>query len=108
MEGLRFTVRHQGATAVLAFDGEIDIAERAVLDAATQSLSEDATAVCVDLSAVSFLDSTGVHFLVALRRRCVARGAGFGLSGVQSQPLRVITVCGLRDYLGLGPRAATR
>jgi anti-anti-sigma factor len=56
--------------AVIAPQGEVDIAHVAEFQAAlSQALSADATRLVVDLSQVSFIDSTGLGALVELHHR---------------------------------------
>jgi anti-anti-sigma factor len=60
---------------LLAIDGDVDIARAQQLaDAVAEALSLPVSAYLVDLSAVSFMDCTGINALVALRTGALADG----------------------------------
>ena len=82
-------------------DGEIDIATVGDLVAGLEvAEASDAPAIVLDLSNVSFLDSTGVSALVRGALRSSEHGNR--LSVVSSPAVdRVIDLCGLRDRLPL-------
>ncbi|MFJ6940615.1 STAS domain-containing protein [Streptomyces sp. NPDC101132] len=48
----------------------------------------------LDLSAVGFMDSSGLHMLPALRRRARAEGGALELAGVPCQALRLPDLTG--------------
>lgn len=85
--------------------GEVDIAS---VDEVTPALlkveASDARAVVLDLSAVTFLDSTGVRMLLAAEAR--SRANGHRLTVVSCPAVdRLIDLCGLRDRLPLNGTA---
>jgi anti-anti-sigma factor len=53
------------------------------------SLAEAAEDVMLDLSRVTFVDSTGIGALVALHKRLVARGHKLKIFGLRGQPLQL-------------------
>ena len=55
----------------------------------SNSLAEAAEDVMLDLSRVTFVDSTGIGALVALHRRLVARGHKLKVFGLRGQPLQL-------------------
>ena len=62
------------STHRVVLSGDIDLALRnALLDIAEAFAQSQAREIDVDLSAVTFLDSTGLSFLVQLRNTCVER-----------------------------------
>jgi anti-sigma B factor antagonist len=64
-DALRITVRNQGSAVICAAAGEIDLATSSQLsDALTAALAEEPEAVVADLSAVTFLDSSGLRVLI--------------------------------------------
>ncbi|PWI42840.1 STAS domain-containing protein [Streptomyces sp. ICBB 8177] len=106
MSQVSFAVRRGGGGAgpvVLALTGDIDRDESVVLAEAAASVGEGDRDLRVDLSGVRFMDSSGLHFLVALRNEAEARGARFSLSGVRPQAARLVRLVGLEDFLGLPP-----
>jgi anti-anti-sigma factor len=69
-EGLRIVVTDQGTTTTIALDGEWDLAhQEAAGDAIESALAHRPERVVLDLSHLTFMDSTGVHGLMELARR---------------------------------------
>lgn len=58
MQGLRFTFRRDGPTAVVAFHGEVCFSVRPVLEVAADRLRGHTGPVQIDLADVPFLDSS--------------------------------------------------
>ena len=54
------------------------------------SLAEAAGDVMLDLSRVSFIDSTGIGALVTLHKRLVAKGHRLRVLGLRGQPLQLL------------------
>jgi anti-anti-sigma factor len=86
---------------VIAPDGELDIARVGAFRAAlSDAAREGAAAVVVDLSQVSFIDSSGLGALVELHNRL--RRSGRQLAVVApggSAPAVLLDLAGLRDRL---------
>jgi anti-sigma B factor antagonist len=84
----------------IAPSGELDIATVPLLDAAFDAVaSTDTARIILDLSAISFIDSTGIQLLLKLSERC--HGAD-RLTIVPSAPIeRLLEITGLRDQLPL-------
>ena len=81
-------------------EGEIDIASVPELEAALESAERSAAAaVVLDLSRVTFIDSSGIRALV----ECAGRDSSGGRFSIVPGPAvdRVIDVTGLRDRLPL-------
>jgi anti-sigma B factor antagonist len=78
--------------------GELDIATVEMLGAALDDI-KSAKRLMLDLRGLSFIDSSGLHLLVALHQR--AQRNGFQLALVAPAPPvdRAIQVCGLGDSL---------
>ena len=81
--------------------GEVDIASvGAMVSELRAAEAGDATSIVLDLSAVSFLDSTGISAIVSSALR--SRADGNRLRLVTSPAVdRVIDLCGLRGRLPL-------
>jgi anti-sigma B factor antagonist len=100
----RWTLATDGQRAVVTLSGELDLAAisgptTGILGALRDALGEEARVIC-DLSAVSFMDSTGLHLLLTLKRSVERRGGRFVLSESSPEVRRVIQVAGLDDLLG--------
>jgi anti-anti-sigma factor len=67
---LAVAVRRVGARAVVDVAGDIDLATGPVLaDAIGNVIDDGAFEVWVDLTRTAFMDSTGIHLLLDVRRR---------------------------------------
>jgi anti-sigma B factor antagonist len=73
--------------------GEIDIDRADDLREIVQSFRRSAaTDVAVDMAAVTFMGSTGISFLLRLRRTAAARGGVVRLLHIPEQCRRLLTV----------------
>jgi len=88
-----------GGQMVLSVTGEVDVVTAAVLDRVITSLDDGAERVVVDMSRVSFIDSTGSLTLTEIRRRL--RQAGRELLVVDPSPFvsRVLAMTGTADLV---------
>ncbi len=85
-------------TLVLA--GELDMVSSAVLHAALERVCADATtAVVLDLSRLTFMDSTGIHAVRLTKELCAEHGCEFHLIPGPAQVQRVFEITGLLDRL---------
>jgi anti-anti-sigma factor len=58
----------------LLLEGELDIASVPLLEERLSRLSADELAVCLDLSKLAFIDSTGLHALIRAMNDASANG----------------------------------
>ena len=76
--------------------GEVDIATvEELVTAAEDCLSQDPRGLRVDLSQVSFIDSSGLGALVRIRNRARERGIPVELAEVPASVERVLEMTGL-------------
>ncbi len=69
VRGLRIVVREPGTTTTIALEGKWDIAERrAPRQALRTALERRPECLVLDLSGLSFMDSTGVHGTIEAAR----------------------------------------
>src|SRR2546427_1611500 len=84
----------------LVLSGELDLASSWLLDCPMLKISTDGTrSFALDLSGLTFIDSTGIRAVLAARGLCAARGCEFGLIPGPAQVQRVFDVSGLLDHL---------
>ena len=83
----------EGGSTVLAVDGEVDAA---TVDQFRQALLEaqHSRRVVVDLSGVTFMDSTGINALVGAHHR-MSQDGELRLVGLRSNVQRVFEITGL-------------
>ena len=87
-----------GSVPVAAVTGEIDVATAPALRERLQELVGDTTpTVVVDLSAVSFLDSTALGVLVGAHKRCREAGGQLRLVITEPRILKVFEITGLTE-----------
>ena len=90
--------------ALLAVQGEIDIATSPRLIAALNDAVTDTTgAVLVDLSAVEFMDSTGLALLIRAQRRMSRRGRGFAVVCPDGPVRRIFELTDMVEALRVRP-----
>jgi anti-sigma B factor antagonist len=88
-------VREERGTLVVAFEGDVDLeysptARRVLLESVEQRRN-----VLVDLSRVSYIDSSGVANLVEAFQLSRQKGTGFALVSVNAAALRVLELARL-------------
>ena len=84
-------------TAVLSVTGDVDLAEAdAFVEAARECLAR-ARGVDLDLSGVTFIDSSGLGALVRLRNDAAALAKPLHLANVSRSVDRLLQVTGLDD-----------
>jgi anti-anti-sigma factor len=85
---------------VLVLAGELDLASRPLLDEMLLRLiGGEVEAVVLDLSRVTFMDSTGLHAILTARALCSQHGCEFLLVQGSPQVQRLFELSGLLDEL---------
>ncbi|MFD6888035.1 STAS domain-containing protein [Streptomyces sp. NPDC059957] len=88
---------------VVTLTGPLDMDTCARITDATDALALQGCTLTLDLSDVSFMDSSGLNMLLTLRNRAHAEGAVLELHGLPDQALRVLDITGARDLFTLHP-----
>jgi anti-anti-sigma factor len=90
---------------VARLEGEVDMSNADDLGAAiTARVSSDALALVLDLAAVDYLDSAGIHVLFDLRERLTRRGHQIRLViGPDSPIATALEYAGVQRTLGAAP-----
>ncbi|MET7756084.1 STAS domain-containing protein [Streptomyces sp. NPDC005389] len=99
MSSLTFTTCENPAGPVITLSGEMDLTSRTPLEAATRVTPPAGTPLCLDMSGVTFMDSSGLNFLLTLRRRLAADGSRLVLTGIRDEPMRVLALTGADSVL---------
>ena len=91
--------------AMLVLHGELDLATKSRLhDVATAQRDVSGLATLgLDLTDITFLDSSGVSVLVELRNQAQERGINLQIVAVSRPAARVLTIVGLADSFGIPP-----
>jgi anti-anti-sigma factor len=81
----------------LILAGELDLASAPALEAKVDELCVDgASAVVLDLSKLTFMDSTGLQAVLAATKRCGQHGTDFSLAGATGAVQRLFELTGIR------------
>lgn len=93
---LKVSTRQQGDTSVLSATGEVDVFTAPTLDQAISAeLAEQRARLVVDLSGVSFLDSTGLGVLVKGLKGARDAGGSLDIVVTSDRIRRIFDITGL-------------
>jgi anti-anti-sigma factor len=88
--------------AIVAAAGELDIASAPQFLSSIAALSQPSTsAIAIDLSALTFIDSSGINALRTAVRSANARGVGAIVAAPSERVLKVLELVRLGDILPL-------
>ena len=80
-------------------DGELDAASAGTLASALDEATAAGTGIALDLSGVSFIDSSGLRVIAAEVQRANAAGAPFAVSDASDAVRRIFEMTGLTSLL---------
>jgi anti-sigma B factor antagonist len=89
----------EGDRAVVTVSGELDLLSAPTLTERLEGLGP-VTALELDLSDLSFVDSSGLNALLAARRRLDEAGGTLRVTKASDVALRLFDVAGVRELLG--------
>ena len=95
-QNLSLDVRRDGDSITVLAEGEIDKATAPMLRDCLTALQGD---VVVDLTALEFLDSTGLGVLIGANRALELGGGTLRLRAPQPQVRRVLDITGLGEWI---------
>jgi anti-sigma B factor antagonist len=94
---------HEGVV-VLAVSGELDLATISILkDTVGSQMLEGGDRVVLDLSELSFCDSTGLGSFVGLHRQADAVGVGFALAAPRKRVGDLLQISGINQVVAVYP-----
>lgn len=101
------TARIEDGIFLIEVEGELDLYSSAELMRTVENVvARDASAVVVDLSRTTFIDSTGLSVLVAGTKLMRTRGDAFHLAGTTPATTAALTSAGLESFFSLSPTVA--
>ena len=104
---MRLKESHEDGVVIFALSGAIDLHYAPTLRSLFQSkLNERCPALIVDLSAVDFIDSTGLATLIEYHRDAGAHGGIFSLAGINPNLKAIFDVVQLEKGLAIFPTVA--
>lgn len=80
-------------------EGELDAASAAILAQALAEATSTAAGIALDLSGVSFIDSSGLRVIAAEVQRAEAAGTPFAVSAASDAVRRIFEMTGLISLL---------
>jgi anti-sigma B factor antagonist len=97
-QGLEIQASACAGSQTLIVAGEVDMATSPSLeDAVGRACSGDPAKLVLDLTRVTFIDSTGLNAILSARTLCVQRTFGFEVVIATPQVKRLFEICGLRN-----------
>lgn len=107
--GLDVKVASRAGTLTLALAGEIDLDSVTLLHQAIHEAQVSwGTHVTIDLSGVTFMDSSGVHALLTQYQQAQDQGGSLSVTGAQGVVERVLHLSGVMSLLQPRPSGNTR
>jgi anti-sigma B factor antagonist len=92
---------HPSGAIVLAVEGELDFHTAGRLRQVVQDTPFAADGVIIDLTELTYCDSSGITVLVTAYQRAKATGTPLALAGLNSDLDRVFGIIGLHDILAI-------
>jgi len=86
-------------TRRLALKGELDMVSAPEVSARLEELARDGSAVRLDLSELSFMDSTGVRVIYTASRALQDSGGRLEIVKPEGEPWRALEITGLHRIL---------
>lgn len=109
MAGLDVKVAYLAGTLTVTLSGEIDLDSVTLLHQAIQEAHAPwGTHLAIDLSGVTFMDSTGVHALLTCYQHAQDHGGAMSVTGAQGIVERVLHLSGTLSLLRPHPPGSTR
>jgi anti-anti-sigma factor len=98
-DDLSISTSHEGSTTTVAADGEIDLSTIGELRAAVTNAAEDCDRLILDLTAVEFIDSTGLGGLLELRSTLRASAVTMEIVAGDGPVRQAVEITGLAELL---------
>ena len=96
------TATEAGTSSTVAVSGEVDVSNASRLrEAVDERLADHVAELVVDLSEVSYIDSTGIGVLVGTAHRAEEQKVRFEVARPQKNVARVLGLLGVSEELHL-------
>jgi len=92
---MEISIAQQPGLSVVAISGDVDLSTSPKVREALLDCIGIGKGVIVDLSAVSYIDSSGVASLVEAFQNAKSKAQGFALAAVSDTPMRVLKLARL-------------
>jgi anti-anti-sigma factor len=99
-DALSIRTSHEGTTATVAAEGEIDLSTADELRAAVTAAAEDGVdTLLLDLTRIEFIDSAGLGGLLELRSTLRSRSVTLRISAGEGPVKQAMEITGLSELL---------
>ncbi len=98
---LTITVSDEGPVTRIAVGGELDMSTVPRLRGPLLAGCKDADALRLDLSALTFMDSTGLHLLAEAAETASGSGCALTLTSPSAIVVKMLDLTGLRDAFSI-------
>jgi anti-sigma B factor antagonist len=92
---MEHTIKDENGGKVISFSGEVDLESSTAARQALLECVDTGQSVKVDLSGVSYIDSSGIASLVEALQSARSKGSDFALVSVSEAALRVLQLARL-------------
>jgi len=97
---LEVRIEEHGSVIVVVLSGELDLMSAPRVESALQQAADGpATALIVDVQALSFMDSTGIRTLLQAKRRADAGGHSLAVLNGSGPAHRVLGLSGVGEHI---------
>ncbi len=104
--GLQIRGEGEGALHTLWLEGELDLVSAGLLETRIAELCADgATGIVLEMSELSFMDSTGLRALLVSEELCGVNSCRLLVGELSPQVARLLELSGLEGRLPRAPRA---
>jgi anti-sigma B factor antagonist len=104
MDALQLTINRHGTTATLELTGELDVAqEERVRETLKEVLDSRPECLVLDLSQLTFIDSTGIGIVIGLKKSAEREGVRLIICRGPVAVQRVFELTGLTSSLPFVP-----
>lgn len=98
---MEIVITRESAQVLAVVRGEVDADNRDELGAAVLDDAEGASKVAMDLSGLTFIDSSGIGELLRINQVVTERGQEFEIVNPSEQVMRILEMTGLTAHFGL-------
>jgi anti-sigma B factor antagonist len=92
---MEHSIREEGGALIVSFEGDVDLEQSPKAREVLLECVKRGSKILVDLSGVSYIDSSGVASLVEAFQVAKKQGKGFALVSVNASALRVLQLARL-------------
>jgi anti-sigma B factor antagonist len=99
---LQLSTRRADGRAVISVGGEVDLETASQLgEHALDAVRDVSPHVALDLTGVTFMDSTGLKVLLSIQRRADLAGGSFAVAGATRSVRKILALTGLDQTFAL-------